>query len=173
MRLNEVMDFSQSDAKLANLQKELKDLKYKGGFQTGPVPLQYQNQVNRLKSAISVRQQELAIKVGQGDREADLRDMARQTVRGPESQAEQRARHNQNIGDGIRAGYSIRDKFGGWPQLAQAIEKYIKDASAEGNERVTTDDIVQHFRFPSHRAVDKWLERPEFRRAAQMIGRFN
>lgn len=172
MKLVEVMNFS-SDPKLQSLERELRELKYRGGFSTGPIPQHYQAHVKRLQAAISARREELRNRLTQSDRESELRNLARTSVRPEETSAEQRARHNANIGDGIKAGNTIRSKFGGWSELANAIKQYVIQASNDGKERVTTDDIVQHFRFPSHRSVDRWLERPEFRSVAQMLGRYN
>jgi hypothetical protein len=88
-----------------------------------------------------------------------------------ETEEERHARHAQSIGHGIHDMHVLRNQYGGWEGLADAVHKYVVTASNSGANRVTADDIAHSFPGTTVRTVNKWLERPEFLKTARLLGR--
>ena len=142
------------------------------GVQQGTLP-QHVSRLERASAAVKAAEQEDSALSVQDQRAKDARDFHNKMAikKAAETTEQRKARLSQAQSDGQLAGDKYRDEHGGWGGLAAHLHKYVQQASNYGADKVRTSDIQKHYPDITVRAIDTWLERPEFRRTAQLLGR--
>lgn len=160
---------------LSAAQRELDDLKRRAGFiGQGVIAPQYKNQYDRLVHQIATIKAERKAAKQAEFAQAASRDYERDFVvkRSTETPEQKRIRRGDSIRAGLKAAREYRDdKTRDYATLAQKVHDIVMTASNGGAEKVTTDVIAHHFPNVASRTIDKWLERPEFRKTRLLMDR--
>lgn len=158
------------DDKLRQAKDELAALKKKAGFVgQGKIEPQYRAQYDRLEARIKALKAEKEAELHKAEHEAASRKFDKEYAEkhAHETDEEKKKRHGEAISAGRKAAKSYKSE----QDLAAAVLKIVRDASKDGQEKVTTSVVAQHFSDVTARTVDKWLEQPAFRKARALMGR--
>ena len=133
----------------------------------------HKDRISKSQSLVTAIQQELTAAYKRTEVEKQQRDANHDfaSKREAETSEHKKDRLAQAHTLGHDAGIGLRNTHGGWQGLANAVHKYVKTASNDGVDKVTAEDISSHFDGVTVRTINKWLERPEFTKTAQLLGR--
>lgn len=159
--------------KLRTIKADIKELKSKAAnmSQSG-FDQKYKTQLDRLNAAKKEAERELGEipTREQHAQKAHEAEKQRAEKKAAETDDEKKERFGKAVGQGLNQTNKLRKEEGGHEGVADKVYNYVKNATKDGVEKITAEDIAHHFNTTA-RTVNRWLERKEFTKVARLMGR--
>jgi len=156
----------QLEAKMEDVNKQIKDIKSKGGsFGNSPVAPQYEGVYKKLVAERKAIAEKIRIEKERSGSTEKGREWEKKHSEEHSDPEKNKERHNKAKSVGMNKANQLRSEHGDWKGLAKHVKAKVDAMTSNGTEKLHTDQIdkLTDELGITPRTLYKWLERPEFR----------